>query len=240
MVNVTRLFEQEPPKQPLDGLKAIRLDFRWRFRDRNKTDQVVEFCRNADTFNEAVMRAVEARDANGKHHNHQSKVDRGARLEFGDRIILSHGQMLDAMAAGAEGDYTRFDAMYDFMDAMKPKGIGPVTVYDVAVRVGAFLKCKPTSVYLHAGVKEAVRYLIAVYVMWNALGAEERKEHRNHAELRMLWMMDADKMARIPRFALPTGLRYGHPYDADEVEDILCTYREVFKQWYTDLMEVKE
>ena len=140
-----------PPKEPLTSLDAICRDFKWRFKKTKKTDQVVKFCRKAPDFSTAVIRACEARDEYGKHHNHQSKVDIEARRKFARKIIK--------LANRGALDVGNFDRMHDGMDDIKPYGIGPVTVYDVAVRVGAYLGIYPKSVYMHAGVREGLKAL---------------------------------------------------------------------------------
>ena len=38
-------------------------------------------------------------------------------------------------------------------------GIGSLTVYDTATRIGAFLKLEPDRVYLHAGTRDGARAL---------------------------------------------------------------------------------
>lgn len=181
-------------------------DFRWRYQERSKTDQVVEFCRTAPTLVEAIRRAVEARDADGKHHNHQSKVDIIARRTFGN-LIWRERNWLRRMGRERELKelewYTKFDFIYEWMDEIKPVGIGPVTVYDVCVRICAFLGIEPKSVYLHAGVKQGIKALMP--------GNDWRQ------------------VGRVPMYMFP------EPFcdmTADEVEDILCTYREVFLTWH--------
>jgi hypothetical protein len=38
-------------------------------------------------------------------------------------------------------------------------GIGPLTIYDTATRIGAFLELEPDRVYLHAGTRDGARAL---------------------------------------------------------------------------------
>jgi hypothetical protein len=215
MVSAAKAFDKEPPRQPLTNLKAIKEDFQWRYVDRKKTDQVIKFCGESTTLDQAVERAVRARDAEGKHHNHQSKVDLTARIEFGRRIFHGKKDWLGRIHAAKEDGLewlTPFDAMHDWFDAIKPYGIGPVTVYDVAVRIGAFLEIEPEQVYMHAGVRQGMKAL------GQALG--------NHPAGKRL--AGAHKLQRVPKYLLPKPLR---SMKADDVEDILCTYREVFLTW---------
>lgn len=215
MVSAAKAFSKEPPREPLTNLKAIREDFKWRYVERKKTDQVIKFCGEANSFDSAVERAVRARDAAGKHHNHQSKVDLQARIKLGAIIVRGKKDMLQRVHAAKEDGLewmTPFDAMHDWIDSVKPYGIGPVTVYDVAVRIGAFLEVEPEQVYMHAGVRQGLKSLEA------ALG--------NHAAGKRL--AGAHKLKRVPLYLFPKPLR---SMKADDVEDLLCTYREVFESW---------
>ena len=204
MVSAAKAFAKEPPRRPLDDLDAIVEDFQWRYVDRQKTDQVIAYCADADDFPTAVQRAVEARDANGKHHNHQSKVDITARRLFGRRIVTR--------ARRGALPLQDFDELHDALDQFKPYGIGPVTVYDTAIRIAAFLGIEPESVYMHAGVRQGLR------AMEEAL---ERLGEGPH--MRGRWRHD-----KVPVSQFPPPL---NGMKADDVEDILCTYREVFDGW---------
>lgn len=205
MVSAAKAFDKEPPRRPLVDLGAIVDDFQWRYVDRQKTDQVIKFCGDAPNFPTAVRRAVEARDAGGKHHNHQSKVDITARRKFGAKIIKA--------ADRGSLDLIDFDNMYDRLDHIKPFGIGPVTVYDVAVRIAAFLGIEPHSVYLHAGVRQGFKRLVE---------AMARQGKAKRADF-IITRRDKVPLSWFP-FPL-NGMK------ADDVEDILCTYREVFETW---------
>lgn len=204
MVSAAKAFAKEPPREPLDNLQAIVDDFQWRYVDRKKTDQVIEWCGRAPDFPTAVQRAVEARAEDGKHHNHQSKVDITARRLFGRRIIRA--------GSGGRLPVDDFDDLHDRLNELKPHGIGPVTVYDTAIRVAAFLGIEPESVYLHAGVRQGLKALdIAL--------------SRSYASVSLTHWLRSDK---VPLSAFPTPLC---DLRADDVEDILCTYREVFESW---------
>lgn len=184
-----RLFKDEPPREPLTSLAAIVRDWQWRFIEgdaKRFRDEVVEYCREADNFVEAVSRAVDSRRPNGKMHNHQTKVKESVRRKFGYAIV-------DTIDPDAPED---FDDLYDWMEELKPKGIGPVTLYDVAVRVGAFLELEPEQLYLHAGVWDG----------WKAL-------HNGRSPV---------GKRRLPKEMWPEPLR---ALPADQVEDLLCCYR---------------
>jgi hypothetical protein len=210
MVSAAKAFAKEPPREPLTSLDAIVRDFQWRYVERKKTDQVIKYCAEAPNLRDAIDRAVRARDENGKHHNHQSKVDLGARMVLG-KTLTDNRKALRRCAD--------FDALHDFIDENKPYGIGPVTVYDVAVRVGAWLDLEPMSVYMHAGVRQGFKALQA---------ALDGFDHDGTDKFTDPFLARYD---RIPIEWFPTPLGQMR---ADDVEDILCTYREVFDTWHSD------
>lgn len=191
-MDIRREFDKHPPMEPLTSLAAMVRDWKRRTAPGGgldvKRDAVVEFCREAPSYRVAVYRAVASRDRNGKMHNHQSKVRESARNLLGDRIIEEIVTAED------------FDMLHDFIDELKPWGIGPVTVYDVSVRIGAFLGLEPQSLYLHAGVLAG----------WEALMGPLASRAQFGRVRRMDW-----PMALI-------GMK------ADDVEDFLCTYRSLF------------
>jgi hypothetical protein len=207
-VSAAKAFAQEPPRERLDNLDAIVRDFKWRFQDRNKTDQVIFWCRNSPNFATAVRRAVEARDENGKHHNHQSKVDITARRKLGSKIIKRKDKILRMK---------HFDRLHDLIDEIKPYGIGPVTVYDTAVRVGAYLRLEPESVYMHAGVRQGFK---ALQQAMDGMPTDDGVHGWTDPSVA--------RSARVHLRSFPSPLR---SLPADDVEDILCTYREVFLGW---------
>lgn len=90
-----------------------------------------------------------------------------------------------------------FDDLYDRLTELAPSGIGPVTVYDVSTRIAAFLRLEIESLYLHAGVRQG----------WCRLHG-----------------LKTTQINRVPREQWPLELRL---LPADEVEDLLCTYRQV-------------
>jgi hypothetical protein len=191
-MDIAKLFDTSPPAEPLTSLGAILRDWERRTAPGGgldtRRDAVVAYCAEAAVWWIAVERAVLSRDANGKHHNHQSKVDLNARIEFGRQILRGSSNLAKT-----------FDALYDEFERIRPKGIGPVTTYDVAVRCGAYLRLEPQSLYLHAGVRAG----------WLALVPSWTQRH----------------VGRIPRTDWPAELR---GMRADDLEDFLCTYRTIF------------
>jgi hypothetical protein len=125
-----------------------------------------------------------------------------SRVPEHSRIDLAERLIDDGLT-----DVKDFDKLFDIVESygQRINGIGPVTVYDVSYRIACYLDLPVQSLYLHAGVQEGAQRLYA------ALGRP---------------MIVADKK-RIERRNLPAELR---KMDPNDVEDFMCTYREVFPQ----------
>ena len=189
-----------PPQMRRITLAGLVRDFKWRrvcawSKLHHNRDDIVDYCGEAEHVHQAIARACRSKRPNGKHHNHQSKVPAAILSELERMLIGNSYRIRHAMS---------FEDLYDLIDKGKPKGIGPVTTYDVAVRIGAYLELTPRYVYLHAGAQEGYRELVKT----------------GHA---------SDKwLTRIIRLQdLPVEL---HVLSPDEVEDFLCVYRTVFAQ----------
>lgn len=207
-----REFRVNPPREELDSLAAIVRDYSWRF-PRSKRDMVWEWCRVAPSLRVAVERACASRSEDGKMHNHQSRVHESARNEFCLLILEWKRDIMRILNAGMHKEYADykdpFDALHDLLDRIKPPGIGPVTVYDVATRIGAYLGVEPTSLYIHAGVRIGLNYL-----SWATIDPLATKSFR--------------RIDRIPATVLHTLWPEFSELPPDEVEDFLCTYRDCF------------
>lgn len=191
------LFAKDPPRRPLDSLEAIVDDWTHRFgangKEQHRRDTVVEYAAKAKTLREAVAIAVNSRRENGKMHNHQCKVREESRQALGSAIM--------ARWPHNKNWPSNFDLLYDFIEGLRIHGIGPVTTYDVATRIAAFLRIEVTSLYLHAGVQ----------IGWTKLTG-----------------FSSTNVKRIPRSELPSAFRQ---LPTDEVEDLICAYRDYLKPW---------
>jgi hypothetical protein len=54
---------------------------------------------------------------------------------------------------------TSFAQLLSILDEAKPRGVGELTIYDTAVRIGYGQNLKPEVVYLHAGTRKGARRL---------------------------------------------------------------------------------
>ena len=197
MANVEKEMKLRPARWPLDTLDACVRDFLWRRAPGGgmdvKADDIPAMCAEAGTFHEAVWIACASKRRNGKMHSHQTKVKVEARRDFGWNIIQLHDSFPETLLART------FDEFHDDLWDIRPVGIGPLTVYDVATRIGAYLKLEPDQIYLHTGARMG----------WDAMWGERR----------LAGVYDG----RVSRNYWPMALLQ---LSADMAEDFLCTYRE--------------
>ncbi len=99
---------------------------------------------------EAIRKAALSELPSGKRHPHQRRIPR-ALLEQAEARLQGIGRKL--VSANNFAELHR--AVKTEIGSLK--GIGTLTVYDVAHRIGAHLKKAPERVYLHAGTRIGAR-----------------------------------------------------------------------------------
>lgn len=112
-------------------------------------DQLRVFERERSTSS-AIRRAALCEWENGKRHPHQRRIP---------------GALLDLVEAGLRGIGRKLARATSFAALHQPieleigslKGIGALTVYDIAHRIGAHLGLAPERVFLHAGTRVGAR-----------------------------------------------------------------------------------
>jgi hypothetical protein len=105
-----------------------------------------------DNLDAAIRTAALAIGPSGKRFSHQRRLPR-AVLTRGLRALFGVKRQIRAAL-------TFHDLFILVQSALIPlKGIGELTVYDTAVRLGAFLALEPDRIYLHAGTRVGARQL---------------------------------------------------------------------------------
>jgi hypothetical protein len=86
-------------------------------------------------------------------HPHQYRINKAAAEEFSKRLMRNKARLKKA---------TAFDELFGIIEKFEKdfKGIGPLTIYDTAHRIGCRLGLKPEKVYLHAGTEKGTRALL--------------------------------------------------------------------------------
>lgn len=95
---------------------------------------------------EAVYLAALAKGPSGKRLDHQRRLPQ-AVLEENRRRLLHAVERLECAIS--------FEELFNTLESVIGiiKGIGELTVYDTALRIGAKLGVEPAHVYLHAGTR---------------------------------------------------------------------------------------
>lgn len=100
----------------------------------------------------AVELAALAKTSNGRRHRHQARIPEPSLVEAAKRLLK-----LLAQIQGCEN----FDELLKLVEReIDPIWkIGKLAVYDVSLRIGAYLGLEPDRVYLHAGTRVGAKIL---------------------------------------------------------------------------------
>jgi hypothetical protein len=129
----------------LDGIVAAYL------RDHAEGEaRYLRFYKIQKTLPDAISKAALAELPNGGRFSHQWRIP-GPVL----------AQARDALLKLDYSTVRTFAELYEKVAVpLRPiRGIGLLTIYDTAHRIGAFLKLSPEQVYLHAGVRTGAKAL---------------------------------------------------------------------------------
>lgn len=168
--------------------KAIISDYKARFVS-CKQEPWIEFSRNQRSLRDAVRVSSLCINEEGKRHPHQyripQKVLEGVHIELVQNI-----RKVNRVRS--------FDELYQLISSFEIFGIGKLTTYDIATRIGAYLKLKPDRVYLHAGTRTGAKKLLG--------------------KISKPYLIKDD----LPKPFRTSSLSYS------EIEDILCIYKDDF------------
>jgi hypothetical protein len=153
MGKVAKVWEKDPPKANPQTLAGLWADFLYRLETGQfKRDPSVEVVVEAESLARAIWAACRSRGKNGKMWHHQSKVKEADRQELANRLTERITEIKDAP--------TFFD-LYNIVEeeGNRIHGIGPLTTYDVAMRLATRLRLPITRVWVHTGVALGLRAL---------------------------------------------------------------------------------
>ncbi len=112
----------------------------------------LEFFKKQSSLAKAIHFAALSIDCEGKRHSHQRRLSAQV-LATAKRTLEAAASLLRRCQSFAE----LHDVVYAKIGMIR--GIGPLTVYDIATRVGGHLGLEPEVVYLHAGTSKGARAL---------------------------------------------------------------------------------
>jgi hypothetical protein len=104
------------------------------------------------SLSDAIHEAALSRLPSGKRHPHQRRIPLRL-LQSAENILQRDSDRLREAKSFAE--------LHNHVEKAlgQIRGIGPLSVYDIAHRIGAYLKLEPQLVYLHAGARDGARAL---------------------------------------------------------------------------------
>jgi hypothetical protein len=109
------------------------------------------FAQQASLY-DAIAYAALGLDERGKRHPHQRRLSKDALVRAQD-ALLARRELL--------GSCTDFAALHNMVERVAGQidGIGELYCYDIALRIGAYLRIFPEEVYLHRGAKDGAKAL---------------------------------------------------------------------------------
>jgi len=104
------------------------------------------------TLEDAICKAARAIKPSGKRFGHQRRIPESV-LRQSERALLDSASALQSAST--------FEELHSVISSVIGgiAGIGELTVYDTALRIGAKLKLEPAVVFLHAGTRIGARAL---------------------------------------------------------------------------------
>jgi hypothetical protein len=129
---------------------AIVRDYTSRHRDRARRE--LRYYAIQSSLEDAIREATLSRLPSGKRHPHQRRIPLRVLQTAERRLQASSGKLRAAKS---------FAELHCLIERQigKVRGIGDLAVYDIAHRIGAYLRHEPAAVYLHAGTREGARAL---------------------------------------------------------------------------------
>lgn len=166
----------------MDFLKA-HIEKHIQNKEENPDSWILHYSNQVDLI-EAIGFAAIAENHLGKRHPHQYRRSKSTLEKFANLLIGERTKIRKV---------TSFHDLLEVVKSCKVKDIGPLTFYDTATRIGAYLKIYPEKIYLHIGTR---------------LGAEKLLNRRIKSE-------------SLERTELPAVFQDPRISCAD-IEDILC------------------
>jgi len=116
-------------------------------------DEEMKFYRSSKTFKGLIDRAKALLDDESNRHAHQRRIKRAAMKKLA--IKLEGLEEKDIKSKN-------FNELHTFLDNLLGciPGIGKLTIYDTATRIGIKFGIEPEQVYLHRGARAGARNLL--------------------------------------------------------------------------------
>ncbi len=154
-------------------------------------DNHIQYSKSQPDLMSVIEIAAKAIDKCNKRHNHQRRISNKNLINFSKELKKHENEIKIAKS---------FDEIMAIVSRTKCEGIGELTKYDTATRIGAYLNINPDKVYLHSGTRVGAK---------NLFGRLGKKEYLLIDEI-------------------PVAL-HKNKLTASELEDILCIFKDQLK-----------
>jgi hypothetical protein len=115
-------------------------------------EPVIAFCLSQNDLIDVITVSCNSVSESNKKNRHQNRIKSIVLKEFGNKLIAS---ILTDLYNAKD-----FEELITSINNEKIKGIGQLAVYDIALRIGYYLKIYPEYIYLHAGTKIGAQILL--------------------------------------------------------------------------------
>lgn len=147
-MNTCRPTKISPSEE--DPLEAIVRAYREK--KESNEDRYWQYYHTRRSLTDAITKAAMAELPSGKRFSHQRRIPRAVLIKMKDTLVAAQGSLSACKT---------FDELLELIDRLTRNitGIGNLTVYDTAHRLGAYLNLRPEFVYLHAGARTGAKAL---------------------------------------------------------------------------------
>lgn len=152
-------------------------------------DSWIEFAKKQKNLKAAIRVSSLSINHDNKRNPHQYRLEQKTLNATCDELLLLERKLKAARS---------FDELYQLIMSIDVYGLGPLTRYDIATRIGAYLKLYPDRIYLHAGTRTGAKVLLG--------------------------KVDGEYILKSD---LPKPFR-SRDLQCSEIEDILCIFKDQF------------
>lgn len=122
----------------------------------NRLDKELKWFASAGSLKHIIERAVLAECPHGNKHPHQRRIPKGVLKRAKKRLLKAKRRLQHC-----DSFKTLHQRITDLIhEKPRIRGIGQLTLYDLALRIGKHKGWKPDEIYLHAGTREGAKRLL--------------------------------------------------------------------------------
>lgn len=123
----------------------------YKLRVRQSGDSLIKDCLSEKDILRVIEMAGLSRNKDNVKHNHQHRLPNKVLRQFADRLLRNADRIVKCK---------NFDNLHAMVAELALKGIGTLTIYDTAHRIGLRLKIRPDKVYMHSGTRNGAEMIL--------------------------------------------------------------------------------